>query len=129
MDILEKWSYHQGTHLPWGISLLFPIPDCLCGQDQWETRSADPLGLSWGRCWAPSSLARAPGQGDLLVEPGGFHVLHVVVLDLAEDPDPLFSPLDFQRGRREDWEAEEKSGSPLRSSGWHILGPLACPCS
>lgn len=42
------------------------------------------------------------GKASLLVEPGGFHVLHVVVLDLAEDPDSLLSPLDFQWRCRED---------------------------
>lgn len=41
------------------------------------------------------------GKADLLVEPGGFHVLRIVVLDLAEDPNSLLSPLDFQWGRRE----------------------------
>lgn len=40
------------------------------------------------------------GKANLLVEPSGLHVLHVVVLDLAEEPDPLLSPLDFQGGCR-----------------------------
>lgn len=51
---------------------------------------------------APSLLG-PQGKGSLLVEPGGLHVLDVVVLDLAEEPDPFLRPLDFQWGRREGW--------------------------
>lgn len=40
-------------------------------------------------------------KADLLVEPSGLHVLHMVVFDLAEEPDPLLSPLDFQWRCRE----------------------------
>lgn len=72
---------------------------------------ADPLGLGpvgglgrrskgllTGRVLGPSSLYRLWGKANLLVEPSGLHVLHMVVFDLAEEPDPLFSPLDFQWG-------------------------------
>lgn len=41
------------------------------------------------------------GRVHLLVEPGGFHVVHVVVLDLAEDPDALLGSLDLQWSRGE----------------------------
>ena len=51
---------------------------------------------------APSLLG-LQGKANLLVEPAGLHVLHVVVLDLAEEPDPFLCPLDFQWGRREGW--------------------------
>lgn len=64
--------------------------------------SANPLGLGSGAGAELPPAWRGPwGQADLLVEPGSLHVLHVVVLDLAEDPDPLLGPLDFQWGRRE----------------------------
>lgn len=76
--------------------------------------SADPLGLGpvgglgrgsrrllTGQVLGPFSLYRLWGKANLLVEPSGLHVLHMVEFDLAEEPDPLFSPLDFQWGCRE----------------------------
>lgn len=93
------------------FSSLFPTPSV----DN-RTSGRPCLPTSWDRAGAGAGPLPAwlglQDKAFLLVEPGGFHVLHIVVLDLAEDPDPLFSPLDFQWGRREGWEAE-KSGSPL----------------
>lgn len=72
----------------------------LCLEDRAGRREGGPHGSgaesfpAWLGLW---------GKADLLVEPGGFHVLHVVVLDLAEDPDPFLSPLDFQWSCREGW--------------------------
>lgn len=55
-------------------------------------------GLLMGQVLGPFSLYRLWGKANLLVEPSGLHVLHMVVFDLAKEPDPLFSPLDFQWG-------------------------------
>lgn len=49
----------------------------------------------------PSNWQGLHGVANLLVEPSGLHVIHIVVFDLAEEPDPLFSPLDFQWGCRQ----------------------------
>ena len=92
--------------------------------------SAKPLGLGSGRVLAPSLLG-LQGKVNLLVEPGGLHVLHVVVLNLAEEPDPFLRPLDFQWGCRESWGwgggAEEKAESSPRPFGPHISGAASSP--
>lgn len=62
----------------------------------------NPWDWARGRVLAPSLLG-LQGKVNLLVEPGGLHVLHVVVLNLAEEPDPFLCPLDFQWGCRESW--------------------------
>ena len=66
--------------------------------------SAKPLGLGF----AAGAGRGLQGKANLLVEPGGFHVLLIVVLDPAEDPDPFLCPLDFQWGRREGWGGREE---------------------
>ena len=66
--------------------------------------SAKPLGLgSEAGAGPPPAWLGLQGKANLLVEPAGFHVVHVVVLDPAEEPDPLLGALDFQWGRREGW--------------------------
>lgn len=66
--------------------------------------SAKPLGLgSEVGAGPPPAWLGLQGKANLLVEPGGFHIARVVVLDPAEEPDPLLGPLDFQWGRREGW--------------------------
>lgn len=49
----------------------------------------------------PSDCQGLRGTANLLVEPSRLHIVHVVVFDLAEEPNPLFSPLDFQWSCRE----------------------------
>lgn len=95
--------------------------------------SANPLGLGSGAdATSPPPPSTPPawlglqGKANLLVEPGGFHVLDVKVLDLAEDPDPLLGPLDFQWGRREGWGGKGEGQGPLGGTFW---GQQAHPCS
>jgi hypothetical protein len=106
------------THIPIlpGGQLFYLFPPC--GQDLWKSvPSAHPLGLGpvggLGRgkrrripkaqTLEPSNWRGLQGMANLLVEPRRLHVVHVVVFDLAEEPDALFSPLDFQWGCRESW--------------------------
>lgn len=49
----------------------------------------------------PSNWQGLWGVANLLVGPSGLHVIHIVVFDFAEEPDPLLRPLDFQWGCRE----------------------------
>ena len=99
-----------------------PFSGSLCGPGVGVGGWSLPSPWDWarGRVLAPSLLG-LQGKANLLVEPGGLHVLHVVVLDLAEEPDPFLRPLDVQWGCRESW------GWGGRREGWvHCRQTLYC---
>lgn len=90
--------------------------------------SASSLGLGSGADAAgPLAPLTSPAglglqeKANLLVEPGGFHVLDIVVLDLAEDPDSFLGPLEFQRGCREGWGGKGEGRGSFRSLYIQVL--------
>lgn len=129
METLEKTFRHQGAHLPREP----PLRSDSCSFPGLPLRTGG--GVGGGLCQAlrlssgaaPSSWN--PGQPAYLWNPSGLHVLHIVVLDLAEEPDPFLRPLDCGRERAGVEGQRRRLSLPQGPWTSHLRGSQLGPCS